>query len=404
MPSTMPNVSHAAPPSRSLPPQTPVVVAARRTAVTGSGRAQAGLGPAELAAAVLRALSAELVALSGDRTPAVDDVLLGCCCGPGGDVARVAALAAGLGEQVPGSTVDRQCGSGLEALRLAAALIGSGQAEVVLAGGTESASNARDGGAKARFAPPPYPDPGMGEAADALAAARGVSRARQDAYAARSHALACAARRAGGFADELVATLPAPPVDDRPRAGLDAGTLARFRPAFGAAGTVTAGNSCGINDGAAALAVVPERLRAAWRVPGLAVLGSAVCGVDPALPGLGAVPAIRRLLHRAGLEAADLQVLEITEAFAAQLLACTDALGLDAGRAPGDGQGPAVCPQGGAIALGHPWGASGALLVTRLFSWLVRRRTPGSGWGVAACPVGGGQGVAVLLHRVGPDA
>ena len=159
-------------------------------------------------------------------------------------------------------------------------------------------------------------------------------------------------------------------------------------------GTVTAGNSCGINDGAAALAVIPEAARAAAGLPGLRVLATAVVGVDPALPGLGPVPAVRAVLRRGRLRLDDVDVVEITEAFAAQVLACTDALGLDplavdAGR---------VCPDGGAIALGHPWGASGALLVVRLFSRLVRR---GLGrYGIGACAVGGGQGVAVLVEAV----
>jgi acetyl-CoA C-acetyltransferase len=335
---------------------------------------------------------------------AVDDVVLGNCCGPGGDVARVAALAAGLGADVPGVTVDRQCGSGLEALRIAAALVASGQAGCVLAGGTESASRARDGGARAAFAPPGFADPDMGPAAEALAARCGIDRERQDAYAARSHRLVLAERAAGTFAEELV-PVGGTDRDDRPRA-LDATTLSRLRPAFataggsagapgsGGSGTVTAGNACGVNDGAAAVAVVSEGLRAAADLPGLRILGSAVVGVDPALPGLGPVPAVRRVLRHAGLDLADVDVLEITEAFAAQVLACTDALGLD----PLGRDAERVCPQGGAIALGHPWGASGALLAVRLFSRLVRQ---GRGrFGVAACAVGGGQGVAVLVERV----
>lgn len=219
-------------------------------------------------------------------------------------------------------------------------------------------------------------------------------------YAARSHALTLAAAGAGVFDAELV------PVggltsDERPRRITEA-VLARLRPAFGTAtggATVTAGNSCGISDGAAVVAIVAESRRAAWGVPGLALLDWLTAGVDPRLPGVGPVPAVDRLLVRNGLAWADVAALELTEAFAAQVLACTDAWGLD----PFDNA--MVCGQGGAIAIGHPWGASGALLVVRLFARLVRDAATTehpNGYGVAACAVGGGQGMALLARRVGP--
>jgi acetyl-CoA C-acetyltransferase len=269
----------------------------------------------------------------------------------------------------------------------------------------------------------------MGEAADALAAARGVSRERQDAYAVRSHERTLAARDAGRFAAELV-PVAGVDVDDRPRRGLDLGTLARFRPVFVPGGTVTVGNACGVNDGAAAVAVVDEATRAELGVPGLAIRAVAARGVDPRLPGLGPVPAVRAVLDAAGLSMADVGTFEVTEAFAAQVLACTDELGLD----PLDGDAERVCPEGGAIALGHPWGASGALLVVRLVSRMLRPDvggpgpngsgahgshangsdpngsgangpstdgSPGGRFGIATCAVGGGQGVAVLVERVG---
>jgi acetyl-CoA C-acetyltransferase len=395
-----------------MDPRTPVVVAARRTPVATAGKALARVEVAELAAPVLAALADDVAALLPQASPVVDEVVLGNCCGPGGDIARVAALAAGLGVEVPGVTVDRQCGSGLEAARLAFALVGSGAAGLVLAGGAESASTAPWRLARPRtatepprpyqrapFAPAGFADPEMGEAADDLARRCGIDRARQDAYAARSHARAVAAAEAGGFAEELV-PVAGMTADDRPRAGLRAAALSRFRPAFGPGGTATAGNSCGINDGAAAVAVIPESLRAAADLPGLRILGTAVCGVDPATPGLGPVPAVRQLLDRAALSVSDLAVLEITEAFAAQVLAATDALGLDPFGADAD----RVCPDGGAIALGHPWGASGALLLVRLFATLVRRPEPPGRYGVAACAIGGGQGIAVLAERVGRGA
>jgi len=402
-------------------PRDAVIVAARRTPVSGLGRALAGVDAAALGAVVLTALRDDVLATSGAPDLVVAEVLLGSCCGPGGNVARSAALTAGLGIEVAASTVDRQCGSGLEAVRLAAALVagaaGSARPDagsaprpprVVLAGGTESASRSPwrpaegPGFGRARFAPEPFADPDMGPAADALAQRCGVSRERQDAYAARSHRLALAAREAGVFDAETV-SVAGVLTDTRPRPGLTEAMLGRFRPAFGPTGTVTVGNACGIDDGAAAVAVVDEATRAAWGLPGLRVVGSAVCGVDPALPGWGAVPAVRSVLADAGLDIADLEVLEITEAFAAQVLAATDALGLD----PLGADAARVCPDGGAIALGHPWGASGALLLVRLFSRLVRRPAPsgatsGAGrYGIAVCAVGGGQGIALLVERVG---
>lgn len=396
-------MARPAPPSSlvSDPSRRPVVIAARRTPVATTGRSLSRLDVDALAAPVLRALAADL----GPDGPGVDEVLLGNCTGPGGNTARRAALAAGLGVSVPATTVDHQCGSGLEAVRLAAQAIASGSADVVLAGGVESASTApgrslrRSGGPdlayrRAPFAPAGFADPEMGVAADVLAERAGITRARQDAYSARSHERALTAQDAGVFDAELV-PVAGVMLDDRPRRGLDVARLARFPAAFRPGGTVTAGSSCGISDGAGAVLVVSEGVRAALGVPGLALTGWAVAGVDPALPGLGPAPAVRSALRRAGADLAAVDVLEITEAFAAQVLACTDELGLaalgaDAGR---------VCPDGGAIALGHPWGASGALLVVRLFSRLVRRSL--GTLGVATCAVGGGQGVAVVTERVG---
>ncbi|MFN0285103.1 MAG: thiolase family protein [Kineosporiaceae bacterium] len=402
-------------------PGPPVVVAARRTPVGTAGRSLARFDVAELAGPVLAALAADLRDLGVLAGPAgadggpdgnaagVDDVVLGNCCGPGGDVARIAALAAGLGTDVPGVAVDRQCGSGLEAVRLAAHTVAAGAARVLLAGGAESASTApwrfaRPASAtgpaqpytRAPFAPAGFPDPEMGAAADVLAARCGVTRERQDAYAARSHARTLAARERGVFDAETVA-IGGVTTDERPRTlGVD--VLSRLRPAFTPEGTVTAGNSCGINDGAAAVALVDEAVRAAAGVPGLRVLASHVVGVDPATPGIGPVPAVRAVLAAAGRSLDEVRVVEVTEAFAAQVLACTDALRLD----PFGADDERVCPDGGAIALGHPWGASGALLVVRLFARLVRSPAAAAGdLGVAACAVGGGQGVAMLVERVG---
>lgn len=374
--------------------RTPVVVAAHRTPVGRSGGSLAHLDLTALCAPVLRRLA-------DDLADDVDEVVLGNCTGPGGDPARVASLAAGLGTDVPALTVDRQCGSGLEAIAVAAQRVALG-ARVVLAGGAESASTAPerrtlqpDGSrvayARAPFAPASLGDPDMGPAAESLARAAGISRERQDAYALRSHRLASRSAAGGVFDAELV---PVGGVerDDGPRPHLRVDQLARFRPAFADGGTVTVGNACGVNDGAAAVAVVDEATRARLLLPGLAVRAYASAGVDPRLPGRGPVPAVRAVLEAAGITMADVGTFEITEAFAAQVLACTDELGLDA-------TADVVCPQGGAIALGHPWGASGALLVVRLFSRMVREDGPR--WGVATCAVGGGQGVALLVERVG---
>src|SRR5829696_8061740 len=243
----------------------PVIVAARRTAIGTAGRIFVGHTVDELAAPVLAAV-ANAVAPAG--VP-IDDVVLGNCMGPGGDLARVAALRAGLGAHVPGATVDRQCGSGLDAVMQAASRVRGGDASLVLAGGAESASTAPhrrwpDSGeryTRAPFAPTGFPDPDMGQAADRLAALRSISRARQDEWAARSHARAAAAQAAGAFDAEIVAVDDVAH-DDRPRAAMDLARLARFAPAFADAdsgvGTVTAGNSCGFSDGAAAMAVTTE--------------------------------------------------------------------------------------------------------------------------------------------------
>lgn len=396
-------------PRSGVPSEAPVVVAALRTPIGTAGGALADVAAADLAAPVLAALAASVSALaaSGPVSASVSgsvsdapmlDVVLGNCMGPGGNVARVAALAAGLPVDVPALTVDRQCGSGLAAVDVGAALVRASQG-VVLAGGVESASTAPlrfwPGEPPVRyerapFAPAELGDPDMGEAADLLAEKAGVSRARQDAYAARSHARAVATRDAGGFDAEVV-PLQTLRRDERPRTGLGAERLARLRPAFRSAaegGTVTVGNACGVNDGAAAVALVDAGTHRRLDSPGLRVLSVATAGVDPHLPGLGLVPATRQALARAGLGLDDLDVIEVNEAFAGQVLACCDALSLDPER---------VCVEGGALALGHPWGASGAVLLVRLFSQLVRAEQ--GRYGLAAIAVGGGQGVAMVVER-----
>ncbi|RXR28171.1 thiolase family protein [Oerskovia turbata] len=386
-----------------------MVVAARRTWIGTAGHGHADVDAADLAAPVL---SATLADLPSGHGLTVEDVVLGNCTGPGGNLARVAVLTAALAdpagpltEQVPGLTVDRQCGSGLAAILLAAQCIRAGDGNLVLAGGVESPSTApvrarrpRRGSTaapvpydRAPFTPPEYGDPDMGAAADALARAHAIDRERQDAYAARSHARALAAHAAGRFADETV------PVgrlthDERARR-LDPALLARLPAAFTPRGTGTAGNVSPISDGAATVAIVPEHVRARLGLPGLRLVGGVTRGCDPRQPGWGPVPAVREVLARTGRNTDDLAAIELVEAFAAQVLAFTDALDL-----PDDDA--RLCADGGALALGHPWGASGAVSVVRLFSRLVRSGAPAGSLGMAAAAVGGGLGVAGLFEVV----
>lgn len=373
----------------------PVIVQARRTPIGTAGMSLSACTAADLAAPVIRAVAATL----GEEAAALRDVVLGNCMGPGGDVARVAALQAGLPRSVPGLTVDRQCGSGLAAVVLAAAMVRS-EPGVVLAGGVESASTAPwrfwppAAGAeplrytRAPFAPAALGDPDMGFAADALAADFAVSRRSQDEYAARSHARAESTQRTGGYAAEIV-PIGGVVQDERPRRGLTAERLSRLRPAFDPWGTVTAGNSCGVNDGAAVVAVTDAATQRRMATPGLRILATATTGVDPNRPGLGIVPAAQDALERAGLTLEDVDVVEFNEAFAGQVLACCKALGLAPER---------VCPEGGALALGHPWGASGTVLVVRLVAQMVRRCR--GRYGMAAIAAGGGQGIAMVVEVV----
>ncbi|MCI2420300.1 thiolase family protein [Saccharopolyspora sp. K220] len=370
--------------------RTPVVIAARRTPIGEAGGLLRHLTVDRLAAPVLRAV------LDDAGVDAVDDVLLGNVLGPGGNPARVAALRAGLGETTPGMSIDRQCASGLSAIITAAAMVRAGVGDWFLAGGVESPSTApwrawRPRSAseppqfysRAPFAPAEIGDPEMGPAADLVAVEAGISRQRQDVFAARSHARAIAAQDARRFDAELV-PIGGATVDERPRRGFTAERLARFRPAFTPDGTATAANSCGISDGAAAVLITTEEQRRRLGVPGLRLLSSRTSGVDPNRLGLGAVPAMRELREQHSPE-----IVEFNEAFAGQALACLDAAGIDE---------QLVSPDGGAIALGHPWGASGAVLVVRLFSRMVRAAEPRIG--LAALSSGGGLGVATMWERV----
>lgn len=371
----------------------PVIVAALRTPIGTSGGMFAGIEAVDLLAPVL----ARLVERLPDE--AVEEVVIGNVRGPGGNIARVAALAAGLDQSVPAITVDRQCGSGLAAIEYAARAAMGGREGLVLAGGTQSASTQpitlwpAHGGAepvayeRAPFAPEAIGDPDMGVAADRMAARFGITRDRQDAYAARSHERAVAAQQRGDFDFEIV-PIDGQRADDRPRAGFAFERLARFKPIFVPDGTVTAANSCGINDGAAAVAMLDGATASRLGLPGLKVRSVASVGCDPNEPGWGIVPAVRKALTDAGLGIDDIDIIEFNEAFASQMCVCADELGFDEQR---------ICVQGGALALGHPWAASGAVLVTRLFTQLV---TQGGGrFGLAGIGIGGGQGSAMVVEK-----
>ncbi|MGO4187618.1 thiolase family protein [Pseudarthrobacter sp. TAF60_1] len=377
----------------------PVIIAARRTAVRRANGSLKDLRAHQLLAPVLQQLLTEC-RLSPH---AVSDVMIGNAVGGGGNVARLALLEAGFPVSVPGLTVDRQCGSGLDAIVLAARLVAAGGSPVYLAGGVESISTAplrayrNDDGepdffARAQFVPHSYGDPDMGVAAENVAAHFEVSRERQDALALRSHQRALAAAAAGHFSGEIT-PLQTPGgtvcADDGPRRGLNATVLARFPAAFAGGGTVTAGNSCFDADAASAVVITSlQRARELGVADGLLVLATETAGVDPELLGIGAAVAAERMLAARRIPAANVDLVEFNEAFASQTLACLDRLGIDPER---------VNLDGGALALGHAYGASGAVLVTRLLAQARRSGKHGS-LSLALISIAGGMGTAALLR------
>lgn len=382
-----------------LPERQPVIIAARRTPVCPVNGALRSLRAHELLAPVLRELVSE-VALD---PASVADVVIGNAVGGGGNVARLALLEAGLPVSVPGITVDRQCGSGLDAIILAGRLVAAGGSPVYLAGGVESTSTAPlrahrtdDGGAdfyrRAQFVPESFGDPDMGVAAETVAQEYGVGRERQDAFALASHRKALAAIQDGRFADEIVPLATEAgkiSCDGGPRRGLTPAIMGRFPPAFVPGGTVTAGNSCFDADAASAVVITClERARHLGARDGLLVRGTATAGVDPKVLGIGAAQAADGLLAEAGVTAEQVDLVEFNEAFASQTLACLDRLGINPDRANLDG---------GALALGHAYGASGAVLVTRLLAQARRTGKPG-GLALAMISMAGGMGAAALLE------
>ncbi|MEU4568503.1 3-oxoadipyl-CoA thiolase [Micromonospora sp. NPDC023956] len=393
------------------------LVAGVRTPIGRYAGALAGVRPDDLAAHVLRELVARHPTVDWER---VDDVVLGCANQAGEDnrnVARMAALLGGLPATVPGSTVNRLCGSGLDALAIAARAVLAGEAELVVAGGVESMT-------RAPFVMPKAATPysrtaevydttigwrlvnplmrrewgidSMPETAENVAAEFGIDRAEQDAFAFRSQQRAARAQAAGRFAEEIVpVTVPEGrrgtrlvDTDEHPReTSLE--KLAALPTPFREGGTVTAGNSSGVNDGAVALLVAGERAVARYGLTPLArVVGAASAGVPPRIMGIGPVPATHRLLDRLGLQLADVDVIELNEAFAAQSVAVLRELGL-----PADAEH--VNPNGGAIALGHPLGASGARLA---LTAALELRHRGARRALATMCVGVGQGISLILE------
>jgi len=409
---------HAASVAPGRPLREAWIVEAVRTPVGRYGGALAGVRPDDLAATVLEAV----VARSGIDPAIVDDVILGCANQAGEDnrnIARMALLIAGLPVEVAGQTVNRLCGSGLQAVASAAQAIAVGDADVVIAGGVESMSRAPlvtlkpesgyERGTRElvdttigwRFVNPvldaKYPTISLGETAERVAAQWSVSREEQDAFALESQRRAAAAASSGVHAEEIVPVkIPqrkgdaiSVEKDEHPRPETNAASLAKLRPAFIEGGSVTAGNASGINDGAAALLVMEAgRARALGLKPLARVVATSVAGVDPAVMGIGPIPAIRKLLERTGLSAKEIDRVELNEAFASQAVACIRELGLN----------PATTNiHGGAIALGHPLGASGARMLVTLTRELTRS---GSRFGIASMCVGVGQGIAMLVERV----
>lgn len=394
-----------------------VIIDAARTPMGRYGGILRDIRPDDLAAHVI----ARLIDRNGVRKEAVEDVILGCTNQAGEDcrnVARNASLLAGLPDSVPGATVNRLCGSGLEAVNQAGRAVGAGEGDLFVAGGVETMTRAPlvipkgnvpfargnvtvyDSVLGWRFPNPRlgelYPLVSLGETAENVAEKYSVTREQQDAFGLRSHRNAVAAAEAGRLDDEMI-PVEAPrrrggPVvhgrDEGPRPDTTIEQLAALRPAFVEDGTVTAGNSSPLSDGAAALVVASRERAAAMKLkPMVRIVASAVAGVDPAFMGIGPIPASRKALERAGLTADRLDLVEINEAFASQSLACVRELDLDPDK---------VNVNGGAIALGHPLGCSGARILTTLIHEMKRR---GSRYGMAAMCIGVGQGIATIVER-----
>ena len=386
-----------------------VILSACRTPIGSFGGALKDVSASDLGAVVIR----EAIARAGVEAAAIGDVIMGCVLqgGAGMNVARQAALKAGVPKEIPGETVNRVCGSGLQAVVHAVEAMQTGYIDLAVAGGTESMSTApyflqgarwgyRMGHAEvsdsilAEGLTCAIEGCHMGMTAETIVDRFGVSRADQDSFAAESQRRAEHAISSGAFKDEIV---PVPvaqkkgestlfDTDEHPRRGTTVEKLAALKPAFKKDGSVTAGNASGINDGAAAVVVASaSRARELGRTPLAQVISFAATGVDPAIMGMGPVNAVRSALQRGGLTLKDIDLFELNEAFAAQAVAVGRELGLDGSR---------VNTRGGAVALGHPIGASGARVLTTLIYAL---RARGGGKGVASLCIGGGMGIAMVI-------
>ncbi len=383
-----------------------VIVSAVRTAIGRQGGALASV-PAHVfgAEVIIEALSRANISVDQ-----VDDVILGNVLSGGGNIARLTALQTGLSTNLPGLTVDRQCGSGINAINLAAQAIWAGDGDVFVAGGVESMSRApylmdRPEKAygpmpprfrKSQLSPSEIGDPPMGITAETLAEKFGISREEQDEFAFQSQQKMARAIEEGRFDEQIVpVSIPVRKgepvvfkVDEHPRPQTTKESLAKLSAVFLEGGTVTAGSSSGLNDAASAVVIMSRQKAKELGVVPLAVIrAQAVAGVDPNIMGIGPVPATKKVLEKSGLTLNDMDLIEINEAFAAQVLACDKELGMNLAK---------VNVNGGAIAHGHPLGATGAILVTKAIYEL--KRSGGKYALITAC-IGGGQGIATIIER-----
>ncbi|MFC7392725.1 thiolase family protein [Scopulibacillus cellulosilyticus] len=381
-----------------------VIIKAKRTPVGKVGGILKNFPPEELAASVIRDLLKE----TGCPVDRIDDVILGNVVGPGGNMARLSLLTAGLSVDIPGVTVDRQCGSGLEAINMACRFVQAGAGDIYIAGGVESTSLAPwkiekpptiydhkppKIFTKARFSPDHIGDPDMGVAAENVAEKYDISRKDQDRYALFSHLKAAASQRSGRFDKEITPleqmTDHLIDKDECPRPNTSIEKLERLKPVFTEDGTVTAGNACPVNDGAAAALVMSaEKAKELGLSADLEFIDAVTVGVDPNILGIGPVPAVKTLISRNNISINDISYVEFNEAFASQVLASLRNLDISE---------DIVNHGGGALALGHPYGASGAILVTRLCTEASNYQGE---YMLATLGVGGGMGMATLFKSI----
>ncbi|MGM7702485.1 thiolase family protein [Pseudalkalibacillus sp. Hm43] len=374
------------------------IVEAKRTPIGKIGGVLRTVRPEEMAATLIRTV-VEACEIPPHK---IDEVILGNVVGPGGNLARLSSLTAGLPVEVPGVTIDRQCGSGQEAINLGARLIQAGGADLVLAGGVESTSlapwkmekptNLHDPTGpkpfgRARFSPDDIGDPDMGVAAENVAQHYDVTREDQDRFALHSHEKAVASQKSGRFRQEIV-PIGDIDMDECPRENTSLEKLSRLKPVFRADGTVTAGNACPVNDGAAIVLLASKQACEELGLkPTVRFIDACSAGVDPNLLGIGPIPAVEKLLNRQELSIEDIDLVEFNEAFASQVLASTRALGI---------REEIMNVGGGALALGHPYGASGAILMTRMFHEM---KFGEAQRGLVTLGIGGGLGLATLVEK-----